>query len=69
VLRITQQMKDHYIDPFRVKVIGADHPVAQSVLEIYKRYPGRVPTRVNGSLFGGMAVAEVYIYPPFADKA
>ncbi len=64
VLRIANQMKDLYIDPFRVKLIGVDHPVAKAVLEIYRRYAGRVPTRLNGRVFAGMAVADVYIYPP-----
>jgi hypothetical protein len=63
VLHITREMKDQYIDPFRVKVISPDHCVAKAILDIYRRYPGRIPTRYDGRTFAGMAVAEVYIYP------
>jgi len=64
VIRIAGAMKDHYIDPFRVKLIGPTHPIAKAVLDIYRRFPGRIPTRFDGPVAGGMAVAEVYIYPP-----
>ncbi len=69
VLRITQEMKDHYIDPFRVKLIRLDHPVARAVLDIYGRFPGRRPPHADGSSFGGKAVVETYIYPPLAAKS
>jgi hypothetical protein len=68
VLQISQTMKDHYIDPFRVKLIDVNHRVAKAVLEIYRRYPGRVPPRLNGRVFAGTAVTEEYVYPPFSGK-
>jgi hypothetical protein len=66
VLRIAGEMRDQYLDPFRVKLISPDNPLAQAVMDIYRRYPGRVPTRFSGSTLGGVAVTEVYIYPPLA---
>jgi hypothetical protein len=57
-------MRDHYIDPFRVKVVSTHDPVAKAILDIYRRFPGRIPPRFNGPVLGGVAVAEVYIYPP-----
>jgi hypothetical protein len=68
VLRVVRAMKDHYIDPFRVKVIRPDDPVARAVLDIYGRFPARIPARFNGSVFAGRAVAEVYLYPPLPAK-
>jgi len=68
VLRITGVMKDGYIDPFRVKLIGRDHSVAKAVIDIYRRYSGRIPSTVNGRVFAGMAVSEVYIYPPLTSN-
>jgi hypothetical protein len=68
VLRITQEMTDRYIDPFRVKLISPDHPVAKAIAEIYRKYPRRIRTGFNGRVFAGMAPAEVYIYPQFAGK-
>ncbi|MBI3821200.1 MAG: hypothetical protein HY289_00805 [Planctomycetes bacterium] len=63
VMRVTSAMKDHYIDPFRVKLIATTDPIAKAVLDLYRRYPGRMPTRFDGSIFGGTAAAEVYVYP------
>jgi hypothetical protein len=63
VLRIARQMKDHYIDPFRVKLISPDDPIARAAMELYQRFPGRIPTRFNGSVFGDTAVAEAFVYP------
>ena len=62
VLRIAIQLKDQqYFDPFRVRIIGPDDPIARALLEIYQRCSG--PTRYDGRVFGGQAVAEVYVYP------
>ena len=63
VLRLTSQMPSLYLNPFRVKVIGADDPLAKAAVDIQKRYPGRFPTRFGGTMFGGVFVDEVYIYP------
>jgi hypothetical protein len=68
VLRITGAMKDHYLDPFRVKLISTSDPVAKAVMDVYRRFPGRIPTRFNGRVFAGRAVAEVYVYPEFQTK-
>jgi hypothetical protein len=68
VLRVTQEMKDHYIDPFRVKVIRLDDRVAKTLLDIYRRFPDRKPPPVNGTVFAGRTVAEMYLYPPLPAK-
>jgi hypothetical protein len=68
VLRITREMKDQYIDPFRVKLVSPDHRVAKAILDIYRHYAGRIPTRYNGRVFAGTAVTEVYIYPEMEAK-
>jgi hypothetical protein len=68
VLRIANEMPDHYIDPFRVKLVSTNDPAARAVLDIYRSYSGRkIPTRVNDSVLGG-EVAEVYLYPPPGSK-
>jgi hypothetical protein len=63
VSRIAREMKDHYIDPFQVKIIKPSDPIAQAITDIYRRYPGRIPTSYGGSALGGVPVADVYIYP------
>jgi hypothetical protein len=63
VYRISGEMKGRFIDPFRVKVISPDHRIARAILDIYRRYQGRIPTPFDGRGFAGMTAAEVYVYP------
>jgi hypothetical protein len=64
VRRLSQEMKEYYIDPFRVKLIRLDHPIARALLDIYQRFAGRRPPYSDGPIFAGKAVVETYIYPP-----
>jgi hypothetical protein len=65
VLRLAQGIQSPFLDPFRVKVIGADHPLAKAAADVHRRFPARtVPTRFGGQSFGGMSVDDVFIYPP-----
>jgi len=69
VRRIADEVKDHYIDPFWVSIIEPTHPIAKAVTEIYRRFPGRrPPSRSTEYGFGGVGVAELYIYPPLPKK-
>jgi hypothetical protein len=63
VLRLFSEAPERWLDPFQVKVIGTDHPVARAVMEIQQRYSGALPTRYHGRQLGGLSVEEVYIYP------
>lgn len=63
VLRVAGHLKDPWFDPFQVKVIGAEHPLAQAALERLRHYPGRMSSRLNGEGFGGVSVEEIYLYP------
>ena len=62
--RVADEMTDHYIDRFRVKVNSTNDRIAKAVLDIYRRYRAPIPTRFKSSDFGGTAVDEVYVYPP-----
>ena len=64
VLRLTNQLNSMHLDPFRVKVVGVDDPLAIAALDLLSRFPGLLPTRVGGSKFGGVSVDDVYIYAP-----
>ncbi len=69
VLRIAGEMKDrYYIDPFRVNVVGTNDPMAKAIMDIYRRFPGRIPPRFDGRVLGGVAIAEVFIYPRLPAK-
>lgn len=63
VLRLTAMSQDPWLDPFQVKVVGADDPVARAILELQRKYPGKNPTRYHGRPFGGLSVEEAYVYP------
>lgn len=63
ILRVVHEMRTPYIDPFQVRLIGSDDPLAKAAMETNRKYPGPTPTRFRGPSFGGAAVDEVYIYP------
>ncbi|OWK36493.1 hypothetical protein [Fimbriiglobus ruber] len=62
VLRIAGVLHDPHFDPFQVKLIGADDPLAKAALDVHRRYPGRTASRFYGKVFGGLPVDEVYLY-------
>jgi hypothetical protein len=63
VLRLAQEMKNPYIDPFRVQLVTETDPLAQAAVDIHRRYPGNMATRFGGKEFGGMPVEGAHIYP------
>jgi hypothetical protein len=63
VLRLAQDMQNPNLDPFQVKLIGTNDPVARAVMDVYRRYPGKMPIRYNGSFLGDMSIEGAYIYP------
>lgn len=63
ILRLVREMRTPHIDPFQVRLIGSDDPLAKAAMEINRKFPGPVPTRFRGKNFGGIPVEEVYIYP------
>src|SRR4051812_10810904 len=63
VLRLAGRMPDPGLDPFQVKLIPSDAPLARASLEIRRRFPGSRPTRLGHKYLGGIVAEEVYIYP------
>ena len=62
VLRRVQEMRTPYFDPFQVKLIRADHPLALAVAEVLQRYPVGPAINYNGRYLGGMSIEGAYIY-------
>jgi hypothetical protein len=56
-------VQDPSFDMFRVKLIGAEDPLAKAALEIQRGYPGPIATNFGGKMLGGVYVDGVYIYP------
>lgn len=52
---------DPNLDPFCIKLISTNDPLAQAAIEIQNRYPGRMPTRVRAP-FSPLPAEEAYIY-------
>jgi hypothetical protein len=46
-----------------VKVIAGNHPLALAAADKNTRFPGRTPTRIGESRFGGLTVDDVCLYP------
>ena len=63
VLRVAQMMDSLYLDPFQIRILRVVDPIAQAAIEIQRKYAGNLATRFRGDTFGGISVAEVYIYP------
>ena len=71
VVRLAGQMPSAYFDPFCVKVLNADKPLARAAVEINEQFPDRLGTRIGGTMFGGVFIDQAYIYPsplPIADR-
>lgn len=63
-----EEMKDHYIDPFRIRVIDTSDRFAKAVMELYRLYSGPMPTTFSSSELGGDPIVDAYIYPPLPAK-
>lgn len=61
VLRIAQNMKDPYFEPFQVKLVGLSEPIVQAALQFYRTHPPKIPYRIPKRNFGGFDVAGLYL--------
>ncbi len=64
VARLSDRFRSPFFDPFRVKVISGEDPLAQAAVDVNRQFPGQIPTRLRGQMFGGIFVDDVFIYPP-----
>src|SRR5262245_52635134 len=60
VLRITKKIPSPWLDPFQVKVLGSDAPLARDVIAIQQKPLGQLGGRFHGRQLGGVPVEEVY---------
>ena len=63
IVRICQQINSPDLDVFQIRLIPAEDPLAQSVLLVHQRYPGRLPMRYGGTTLGGTSIEGAYLYP------
>ena len=63
VNRLAGEMRTPYLDPSRVKLIGGSDPLTQAAIDINQRFADDMANRLRNTMFGGLFVDEVYIYP------
>lgn len=63
VNRLVRPMSNLWLDPFQVKVMGADHPMAKAVIELTEKYPGICPIRLRSRRLGNITVDDAFVYP------
>ncbi len=66
ILRIVGQT-NQWLDPFQIKLVSSNDPVALAAASIRDRYPARVmDTHYNGSWLGEVEIDGAFIYAPLA---
>ncbi len=70
VLRLGQKMGSIFLDPFHVKLIGTQDPLAKAAQAMHDRFAGdNLGTRMGGHMFGGSFIDEGYLYPTNLEAA
>ncbi len=62
VIRLLDRRPSLWLDPLRVKVRGTDSPLVKSVLDIQRKYPQLLPTRLRSPRLGGETFDEAFLY-------
>ena len=62
VCRAMRQLPDLWINPFEVKLVGPDDPVAKAVIDFLAKRPTRRPERIRGTRLGNVYIEDAYLY-------
>ena len=65
VYRVIQSMPDIVDLKSKIKLVGANNPIAHDVREIQERHGRRSSTRYPGPRLGALSIDEAYVYPRF----
>jgi hypothetical protein len=57
-----RQLPDLRIDPFQVKLVTPDDPVAKAVIAFQSKQHARLPTRIRATNLGEAYIEDAYIY-------
>ena len=63
VSRVVDELQSPDIDPYRIKVVGADHALVRDAVETAQQFPASTGRRDGGRRFGDLFADDVYIYP------
>ena len=63
IIPVLHSLGDVMIGTSDIKLVGENHPIVQDAAELLRRFPHSAPIQPPNSLFGGITVDEVYVYP------
>jgi len=63
VVNVERALDDPWFDPFQVKVLSADDPLAKAALEMSSLHTGRVPPQLLNQQFRRLGVEDAIFYP------
>ena len=63
LLPVFDELNDPELDPFRLKVVSADHPLVRDAVKKAEQFPLSLGRRSGGSRFGDLFAEDLYIYP------
>lgn len=66
---IMAMLPDLWIDPFGVKLVGADDLVTQALLKVRGQLTGTRPRRIYQGSLGDRPIMDAYVYPAVATVA
>ena len=59
---VMRQLTDLRINPFEVKLIGLNHPLAKAVIDYLAQQRAPLPTWIDGMRLGDIYIESAYIY-------
>jgi hypothetical protein len=62
VLDLVHAIHSPFLDPFRVNLLSADHPLARAALEMADHYSELLPTFLGSRRFGDTWIDDGYVY-------
>jgi hypothetical protein len=63
LVHLTRGLAPTALDALRVRLLSAEDPLTKAAADFNQRFPSRTGIRLGGTLFGGVNVDDVYIYP------
>jgi len=63
VYKVMRGLTDLWINPFEVKLVGPDDPIAKAVMIFLTKQHAPLPMRVRGTNLGDIYIENAYVYP------
>ena len=63
VYRFLRAIPNSWISTSVIKLVGENNPITDDLLEIHRRFPGKLPIRSRTSRLASISTEELYLYP------